>query len=302
MQAIRNLWYFLIGLFILFANAFRHRLTGYTRPRIFPLQEISRVIAYDREVVSKWIEFLKNRGQGSGSVRGKRVLELGPGPDLGTGLLLMGAGATGYVALDVNPLVQNTPLDFYDQLISATERDEQGVKIFNVDAMRKELVHFHTTGQWKQIRYLCRSDFDISVFSHQTFDMIVSQAAFEHFDDVPRVIQQLSQVARRGAIIVAEIDLQTHSRWIREKDPLNIYRYPDWLYRLGYFRGVPNRIRPYEYRALLEQYGWEHIETVPLRTLDQGDWAHPCRWLARKFQDPNVEMEYLSIMLFAVKR
>ena len=47
------------------------------------------------------------------------------------------------------------------------------------------------------------------------------------------------------AHLVAEIDLQTHTRWIRNVDPLNIYRYSGQLY--GSFRfsdgdGAPARV------------------------------------------------------------
>ena len=82
-------------------------------------------------------------------------------------------------------------------------------------------------------------------------------------------------------MIVAEVDLMTHSRWIREKDPLNIYRYPQWLYRLFYFRGQPNRVRPSRYREAFQRLGWNvnitpvsKAKTVPssLRNIDCPDY------------------------------
>ena len=87
-------------------------------------------------------------------------------------------------------------------------------------------------------------------------DIVFSQAAFEHFDDVQRTIQELSAGCSSNAVAIISVDLQTHSRWIRDKDPNNIYRYPDWLYNKFYFKGTPNRVRPYEYKELFEKYGW----------------------------------------------
>ena len=70
-------------------------------------------------------------------------------------------------------------------------------------------------------------DFNIvSAFGESTIDMVFSQAAFEHFDDIESTILQLNKVCKSGATFVAEINLKTHSRWIRDKDPDNIYRYP----------------------------------------------------------------------------
>jgi hypothetical protein len=63
---------------------------------------------------------------------------------------------------------------------------------------------------------------------------------------------------------VAEIDLKTHSRWIRDHDPNNIYRYSNAIYRALWFRGIPNRVRPYEYRAIFEAHGWTNVRITPL--------------------------------------
>ena len=86
--------------------------------------------------------------------------------------------------------------------------------------------------------------------------------------DVDSTVSQLAKVVRPGGKIVAVIDLQTHSRWIREKDPNNIYRYPRWLYRLFYFPGQPNRVRPAQYRACFERHGWRDVAIAATKTFD----------------------------------
>ena len=109
-------------------------------------------------------------------------------------------------------------------------------------------------------------DFNIvSAFGESTIDMVFSQAAFEHFDDIESTILQLNKVCKSGATFVAEINLKTHSRWIRDKDPNNIYRYPEWLYNMFRFRGIPNRVRPFQYREVLESYGWTDITITQLK-------------------------------------
>jgi hypothetical protein len=58
--------------------------------------------------------------------------------------------------------------------------------------------------------------------------------------------------ARCGGHEARRQDRQTHSRWIREKDPNNIYRYARWFYRLFYSSGQLNRVRLAEYARFFE--------------------------------------------------
>ncbi len=129
--------------------------------------------------------------------------------------------------------------------------------------------------------------------------MVFSQAVFEHFDDIHSTISQLSKICKSGAVLVAEVDLKTHSRWIRDKDPNNIYRYPKWLYNLFWFRGIPNRLRPFHYKEALERFGWKDITITPLATLDDCDNSYS--GLDRMFSDSKNQRSYLSIMICAKK-
>ena len=135
----------------------------------------------------------------------------------------------------------------------------------------------------------------------ESVDLIVSQAAFEHFDDLHRTIGQMSKLARPGAVLVCEIDLSTHTRWIRDRDPLNIYRYSDAFYNMLKFRGSPNRVRPQAYREMLSDAGWDDIQQYPLAVLDEDYLAGVQPSLARQFKDDASEMGSLSIALCARK-
>ena len=87
----------------------------------------------------------------------------------------------------------------------------------------------------------------------------------------------------------------THSRWIREKDPLNIYRYSERIYGMFHFKGQPNRVRPHQYRRAFESNGWTNVSITPAQRIDSVP-----RGLNRRFSDP--EMTYLSIVVQAVLR
>jgi hypothetical protein len=83
------------------------------------------------------------------------------------------------------------------------------------------------------------------------------------------------------------------------KDPNNIYRYPDWIYRIFWFRGIPNRVRPYQYKQAFERHGWENVAIIPIeRTTTQ----HPgAVYLDNQFRAEKNEMNHLSIVLCARK-
>ena len=85
------------------ANAVRHRVRGYRTPRTFSPTDVERNVDYVLGVVDTW----RQAGLDPG---GRRILEIGPGPDLGTGLVLLAFGANSYVAVDRFPLaLSETP-------------------------------------------------------------------------------------------------------------------------------------------------------------------------------------------------
>ncbi len=311
-----NLLYWGIGLKLLMLNKVRHALQGYRRPRPFPVTEYDRAVDYDLGVVDAWRAHLGRYLGRDPDLRGRDILELGPGADLGAGLYLLHLGAARYHALDVNNLVATVPADFYERLfarLGARPGGEPGTPTGSpsaeaqvhgaadsITALRLELAET-TAGRNGRLNYICRDDFDLSVFGERAIDLVVSQAAFEHFDDVPATIATLSRAVKPGGHLVVEIDLQTHTRWIRERDPLNIYRYGDWIYERCRFRGSPNRVRPREYAALLGEHGWERVEIVADRVLSDAHLAAVRSALAPRFRDEGAELGYLSIYVCATK-
>ena len=139
----------------------------------------------------------------------------------------------------------------------------------------------------------------VSSIGKSKIDLVFSQAAFEHFDDIKETIAQLNKVCKPGAVLVIEIDLQTHSRWIRDEDPNNIYRYSERLYNLFWFSGIPNRVRPIQYRKVFEDNGWTDIQIKPLSKLDSHNKSYS--GMNKSFVHSENQMEYLSIIICARK-
>jgi len=221
--------YFTAGIAFLALAKVKYLTQGYLTPKVIGSDNIAACVTYDRKIAQIYLQHV--------DVRGKRVLELGPGSDLGVGILLVQAGAQSYVGVDRNPLVGD---------LSAP-------------------VHAALGGVSNNIRYEVVPDFKFAArLGEAQVDVVVSNAAFEHFDDVPDVARQLAAVVKPGGKLSAHIDLKTHSRWIRDKDPANIYRYPRWLYGLFHFPGQPNRLRPADYRQAFIDAGWKNVRTSPV--------------------------------------
>jgi len=283
------------GIIFLALAKVKSLIHGYSSPKPFSIAEIQRCIDYDIQVVDDWLCKLKTYADGEENLQGKNVLELGPGSDIGIGLYLLAKGCFQYNACDVHNLMKTTPDSFYRQFFGRLSRTEPQKKI---DFLRQQLAAFKA-GYPSRLNSLVRDDFDlVAAFGPSTVDLVFSQAAFEHFDDVPTTISQLHTVCKPGAILVAQVDLKTHSRWIRQRDPNNIYRYPQALYRLLRFRGIPNRIRPFQYKAALEAAGWQDISIYPTSVLSEGE-GYP--GMDKRFSDKKNQMDYLSIMLCARK-
>ena len=296
----KNLLYYWTGLAVLVLNKIRHTLQGYTTPRTFPIEQIQRAIDYDFSVVDHWLEIYREYTGQSSDLKGKTILELGPGADLGIGLTTLWKGARKYNSLDVHNLVESVPDQFYESLFQAMDnRQEQGA--VTITELRNQL-NLTRAGKNEKLNYVCRSDFDIRAFKNEGVDLVFSQAAFEHFDDIDRAFAQLSETVKSGAVLVAEIDLNTHTRWLRDVDPLNIYRYCDTTYKLFKFRGSPNRLRPNQYKSTLEKYGWDDVRILPLTKVNNGYLSKVKGKLNPRFREPDSQIEFVSVMLCASKR
>lgn len=263
--------FFTAGLGFLALAKAKNLITGYSTPKPFAIDQTDRCIDYAVGLGEKYIRYLRLRGV---EITCRHILELGPGSDLGVGLHLIQQGAASYVGFDRNNLAARVPQSFYARMA--------GRGLADLEALRDG-----------RVAYAVDPGFDVGALPGR-YDIVVSNAAFEHFDDVERTVRQLRQVMRPGGVAVISVDLQTHSRWIRERDPNNIYRYPEALYRLFSFPGQPNRLRPRAYRAIFERHGWVDVELTPHDRLEPALAAR----LAPAFRD-DEQADWLSFTLFA---
>lgn len=292
-------WWFLVGLAAMAANKVRHALRPYRRPRPFSPSDVTRAAEYDREVWASWMEYLGDYLGRPYDLAGKTVLELGPGPDLGVAALGLAAGAGRYIAFDRFPLARATPRATHERVVEEVLA-RAGVAADKAEGLR-QCVQDALAERSGPVRYVCREDFDLAAAGLPKVDLIVSQAAFEHFEHPQETIAQLARSAAPGAVFLAVVDLQTHTGLVRERDPLNIYRYSPRLYRRLSFAGAPNRARPAEYVRWLAEAGWTNVQARALAVLTESYVRAVAPHLAAPFREAATQMEMLTVVLCATK-
>ena len=294
---VKNILYHFIGEIFIILNYIRNGLIGYKTPRTFPINQIDRAIDYDFRVVKGWIKYLCNYTKETNPLKDKIVLELGPGQDLGIGLILLAMGVKVYIALDVFNLAKSTPLEFYKVLV---DRLNNKYPDCNINFIKEQKDKCYK-GENDKIKYIVDKNFDISKIEDKV-DIVFSQATFEHFENVEKTFKELSNIIKEDGVLVTEIDLKTHTRWIRDRDPLNIYRYSEFFYNMFKFKGSPNRIRIFEYSELLAKNGFSNVQIDPLSVLEDEYLDKVKQSLNKKFSElDNSEIKVLGIMLMAKK-
>lgn len=286
--AIRNLFFKITGAFILLAVWAKHRLTGYRKPNTVSEDDRNARIGYVHDVVQSWLRFMPP----DVSVSGRSVLELGPGSSLATGSLLLAHGATSYTAVDAFRLAGEETADFRHDAV----RRFDGA-LLEEDVRAAEAV---MNGSSDAFRYHVDPAFDIpALCGDQTFDLILSCAAFEHFDAIETTIDGLTKVARSGCVSLHIVDLQTHTNAIREPDPNNIYRFSPGFYSLLAFRGQPNRKRPIDYVKAFEKNGWRDIQVIAAKSIPPEKRRLLTSGLAAHFDRPEMEMHILDLVIIS---
>lgn len=228
---------------------------------------------------------------------GKHVIELGPGPDLGTGIVILALGAKSYTAVDKNKLIHKTPSSFYNVLLSHLEKFPEYINA------QKAVDNLQQTDFNENFRYIWDPRFSLQKLPSEKFNILVSQAVLEHLANVRETFRTLYYKLVSNAIMVHEVDLGAHTALIRRLDPLNHLRYSDMVWNLLRFDGSPNRLRMTDYQNILDQLGFEEIETKQIIVLDKEYVKKSKPHLSKKFRTyPDEDIETKSFHLLATKK
>jgi len=288
--SLKLVLYFAAGLIVLTVNKLRYRrgFRDHLNRRGYSEREVESAIAHDVKAVQEIERDLRRYTQCENPFEERVVLELGPGRDIGIGTLLLDRGAKKYFGFDKYDLMGSMNSQFYGNLKNtlATEDAKKQADLF-------------ASGDATRLHYTVDPLFNLESYSEQDCNLVISRAAFEHFDNVHETIKHLSQVVKSETVLCVLVDLMTHSRWIRQRDPNNIYRFPKWLYRRLHYPGIPNRVRPETYEQILNNCGWSNIQVnLGGRNVSERR-PHTLVGLADEFN--NYNMSAMTCVLLATK-
>ncbi len=233
-------------------NAVKNRRT-YSKPRMFSESLADRSIVYAKSVVERW----KSSGI---SFAGKNVLELGPGPDLLVGaILITHEGAASYTAVDRFELVATSNPSF-DRFVASTSMSAAEVR--------------------SKIDYLV-GDPSQGFSPRYAADVVVSSACLEHVPNVELLFSAVRAVSAPGARHAHIVDPKAHMAWFNHKDPWNALRV--WKYYS--FPGSLNCIPASSYVRILERQGMTvalfphqkcndaYLDRLRIRTNHRAAWS-----------------------------
>jgi len=288
---------FLLGLGFRIVNKIRHVIIGYKTPRPFSTKEIERSVSYCLRVVKNWEKALKVYEVNQNPFVGKHVVEIGPGPDLGTGILILALGARSYTAIDKNKLIDDMSQGFYNALLDHLKELPEYIKA------KKAVDNIQNKNFNEEFRYIWDTDFSLQKLPEKKFDILVSQAVLEHLVNVSEVFKILYYKLNSNAIMVNEVDLGAHTGLIRRLDPLNHLRYSDMIWNLLRFDGSPNRLRMSDYQKIFGGLGFKEIETKQIMVLDKEYVKKSKPHLAERFREySDKDIETKSFYLLATKQ
>jgi SAM-dependent methyltransferase len=251
------------------------------------------------------LELVKHRG----SLVGLRILELGPGHTLVSGLLYAVHGARSYVAADIYPLAAKDSSPYRSLREHLAERPPlvpfPGLAEARAQALRRfdEVVDLSgPEARFVEERVAWRYPVDASAlpFADASFDVVLSNASFEHFADPGKAARECARVLAPGGLGLHQIDMRDHRDFSR---PLEFLRFGEEEWQRtwrSYQRMFTNRLRKGDFVRLFEEAG-TLVESAVANTKTEVDAALRSRLDARFRDLPPEELEAVSAF-FVVRK
>ncbi len=238
---------------------------------------------------------------GDDGIEGKVVVEIGPGDALALGMLLLGLGATKYIAIDRFPgdLAGERAHRLYSELARVAPEEVRA----GLSRTGRPAEDFPwTDGPEAPVVVLSQSIERADLGGVGPADVVVSYNVLEHLSDLAAAFVGMAKILRPGGRMVHRIDYGPHGFWRGRPNPLEFLAVPDPLWSaMGSARGMPNRHRHPEVMAALAAAGFDASATITRRFgREEVDRIHP-RILPRYRAMSADDLEPRDAILFATK-
>jgi len=226
-------------------------------------------------------------------LKGKELLEYGPGDTPGVAVLFYAYGADSIVLVDRFSMLK---MDANNQaIISNLIRrlpDVQRLRARQLfisegdvaSGFKEELLTYRTNAK------------GLSNLS-ESVDLIYSRAVLEHVSDLEASFEDMSNALKLEGVAIHQVDLKSHG--LHKNNPLDFLYWPDWLWKLMYSgKGVPNRWRVNKYREIIAQTTLVTAKLESIARASDDDIANAREQLTSAFRE--VSDQDLSCLGFWV--
>jgi len=215
---------------------------------------LEKSVSYINRVYDEYLEFA---GLGPEALRGKRILEVGPGDNFGVALRFLAAGAAKVVSLDKFYSERNVEQQtrIYHELRKQLSPEEARVfdECIKLDADivlnedRLQYIYGHGVEEADQI------------LERGSFDFIVSRAVIHNVYDIDRGFEAMDRLMAPGGYMLHKIDLSDENMFSsRGMHPLTFLTIPERIYyMMASDSGKPNRKLISDYREQMQKRGYE---------------------------------------------
>ena len=185
------------------------------------------------------------------AVAGMRVLELGPGDNVGLALRFVASGAREVVTLDRFEIGRDPARErgIYDEVIARLPKGE---------AARARTALEPSAGLLRSITGL-GAEAALEVLERESFDLILSVAVLEHVDDLDASFDAMDALLRPGGLMLHQVDFRDHGMFSGGgQHPLTFLTIGERTWRAmtsGW--GGPNRRLIDYYRVKLAELGYD---------------------------------------------
>jgi len=217
-------------------------------------RSVTNSLAYiDRQFAT----YIKYAGLSRDALKGKRILELGPGDNLGVALKFLAAGADSVVCLDRFYSKRNAEheLAIYKAIREKLNADQQAR--FDQAVNLTNGVEFNP--QKLQSVYGVTLEGFANKLANEKFDLILSCAVLEEIYDPDPVFDAMNRLLAQGGSLVHVIDLGDYGMFRDQgMHPLTFLTISESIYRrMASDSGLPNRKRLRYYQEKMKEFGYE---------------------------------------------
>lgn len=183
-------------------------------------------------------------------LKGKAILEYGPGDVLGVALLMYAHGAEFVQCVDRFPLekVSATNIRIYREIMDRLGPEQRA-------RASRAFIDSGKPGSGFNQRLVKYSVTNNGLIDKQgAYDLIISRAVLEHVDRLEMTISDMANALSAGGIAIHKVDLKSHG--MDRYQSFDFLTWPESIYRLmNSHKGNPNRWRVDKYKELVGRHG-----------------------------------------------